>query len=121
MEGRLYSSYFRHLNQVPKSMMVFSVVRQPKDIPNIECLAPSTNLLYLYKSNKINYNDFIDSYLTELTCNNNANTTIINLVNLIKSGTDIVLVCYEKDNTYCHRKVLCELIEKFGVIYKGEI
>jgi len=35
---------------------------------------------------------------------------------------NILLVCYEKDATHCHRRLLAEEIaRRFGVEYKGEL
>jgi len=35
---------------------------------------------------------------------------------------NILLVCYEKDATHCHRRLLAEeIVRRFGVEYKGEL
>lgn len=33
----------------------------------------------------------------------------------------IVLVCFCSPNTFCHRLILAEILQKLGAVYKGEI
>ena len=121
MKGKLYTSYFANIMNIPHSMRVFSVVRQPQDIPNIIDLSPSAGLLNQYKSKRITYEDFSKRFINELANNPKASVMFDSLSNLLNQGIDVVLVCYEKNSTFCHRKILGEIFSTSGIEYCGEV
>lgn len=121
MSGKLYTTYFGNRNNFPESGRIYSIVRKPLSLPNIECFAPSLDLLCSYKSKRIDFRKFADLYLQELINNEDAIKTFDSLLEVLNQGEDIILVCYEKSNEYCHRRLLAEVFMHYGVNYCGEL
>lgn len=121
MAGKLYTSYFANLDNIPKSYKVYSVVRKPLDLPNIICFAPSKSLLYQYKSGNLTFMEFSILYTKELVSNPASVETMNTIINTLNQGDNIVFVCYEKSCKYCHRKILAEVFSKLDVDYQGEL
>lgn len=74
-------------------------------------LAPSRELLRLYKTDEINWNDFLTELLSELRDNDNS-IDAIRTLNTKSNMQDITLLCYEKDGLPCHRHLIKELVGK---------
>lgn len=77
---------------------------------NIINLAPSAKLLMDYKSGKIDWDDFSREYLNylESLCDFPKNT----LVSLTNTCNKIVLCCFEKSDSPCHRHILAKYLNE---------
>lgn len=73
-------------------------------------LAPSKKLLNEYKTNKKTWNQFIKDFKSELQANKDSLQAIKDLSFKAKSN-DVTLLCFEKDNTPCHRHLLKKIIQ----------
>jgi len=83
-------------------------------------VAPSKKLLQDAKAGKINWDVYSLCYLTEIN-NFTSRQWMEKRAEEARVG-NVLLVCYEKDATHCHRRLLAEEIAKrFGVEYKGEL
>lgn len=71
--------------------------------------APSEKLLADWNNKKISFNVFKNHYLKEMTL---CMDKIKDLSKRAKTET-LTLLCHEKDDEHCHRKMLKELIEKY--------
>lgn len=75
-------------------------------------LSPSKDLLKDYKEGKIDFQLFEKLFRIEITKNKN----VIDICNTIAKeaieGKEFTLLCYEKDESNCHRKLIRKLCEK---------
>ena len=70
-------------------------------------LAPSPKLLDKSRSGKISWEEYKEQYLSEME---DQKTLIQELKNRSDAGEIITLLCWEKDDKHCHRRLLKELI-----------
>lgn len=71
-------------------------------------LAPSAELLNDSRKKKISWNEYEERYLKEMQ---NKEGLIRKLKERSDSGELITLLCWEKDDKFCHRRLLKDLIE----------
>jgi len=72
-------------------------------------LAPPRNLFFAIKNKQITWEQYKESYRKEVLDKLDAQS----IYNTLK---DNVLLCWEKDNTFCHRKIVADWIEeKLGI------
>lgn len=113
----IYTSYFGILNKIKKKgdIVVGICRRPPKNIANIDYLAPSEELMTYYKSGKNTFQndfeklyraevrDYIDKFIKTISCFQNTDSI------------NIFLCCYEKSNDFCHRHILRKILQEHGV------
>jgi uncharacterized protein YeaO (DUF488 family) len=73
-------------------------------------LAPSIGLLNDYKSKKISWEGYEERYLKEIE---GKKDSINKLIGLVKEKGVVTLLCAEKDDRYCHRRLLKEYLARF--------
>lgn len=89
-------------------------------------VAPSQVLLETVKSGQIDWDEYEKRYLTEITdpsYYSGADNWIKDIVAEMKGGMHVILICFEKDATHCHRRLLAEEIKRQWpeIDYKGEL
>jgi uncharacterized protein YeaO (DUF488 family) len=82
-------------------------------------LSPSKNLLLDYKENKIDFQLFEKLFRKEITRNKH----VIEICRIIAKetyeGKEIILLCYEKDESKCHRRLIRKICEReFNLLNK---
>lgn len=75
-------------------------------------LAPSETLLISYKSGKISWEEYVETYMKE-TKNPEFMSELIELIKILKYS-DVTLYCYERPHENCHRHLLGEILKKLG-------
>lgn len=104
----MYTSYF---GQIKKISNPVSISRFPPfwyKGPRYSLLAPSEQLLNLYKLGKISNPEYtirFNDYLKTLDAAKVYET-------LTQSYGDCVLLCYEKSNEFCHRHLVSKWLEE---------
>jgi len=71
-------------------------------------LAPSIELLNDYKNRKISWEEYEERYLKEIE---KRKGPINKLIGLVKEKGVLTLLCAEKEDKYCHRRLLKEYLE----------
>lgn len=92
------------------------VMRSRGNLP----VEPPKMVLDLFKEGAITWEGYRDAYLHSLQ----TETSFVWMQNLTKKAQDhpVVLVCFEKDSSHCHRRLLAETIARnYGIEYKGEL
>ncbi len=90
-------------------------------------VAPSRVLLENVKSGQIDWAEYEKRYLTEITdpsYNSGADHWIKSVVTELENKKmHVILICFEKDATHCHRRLLAEEIKRQypEVDYRGEL
>ena len=72
-------------------------------------LAPSIELLNDYRKKKIDWSEYEKRYLKEMEANKEL---IKKLRERSDKGEIITLLCWERDDGFCHRRLLKDLMEK---------
>ncbi|WP_290233572.1 DUF488 family protein [Bacteroides acidifaciens] len=111
---KIYTSYFANLKNIPDSIVPISICRRsPKGYGGTEykLLAPSSALLSEWHKNhdEAEYRFRFAKQLTSLDA-----SKIVDVLNFISGGLDIVLVCYEGPSKFCHRHLVAEWFNKHG-------
>jgi uncharacterized protein YeaO (DUF488 family) len=90
---------------------VMRFIRQGYDFDLwIEDLAPSAGLLTDYRNGRINWKEYEKRYLEEIRGKEEA---FKRLVRVIRERKVVTLLCAEKEDTHCHRRLLIELVKPF--------
>ena len=118
----LYTTYFSNLQYIQKDDVVMVITLYPpkwldqNKYPVIEYFAPSPELFESFHNRKdISFDEFEEQFIRETLENN---PKIVDLVNLSKV-VNVILVCYEKDGTSCHRQIIARWLKKhFNVEWK---
>lgn len=119
--GKVYTSYFAIENRVRRRLPdIQQYIAPVRYLPHwiereryrwLIDLSPSTVLLNQVKSGEINFEEYSKRYLAEITSNFDSMKLINELIDcLVFKKMDLVLFCYEKDSTQCHRNILKTLL-----------
>ena len=71
-------------------------------------LAPSKGLLTVYRNKEITWNTYVLAYLGQME---SKEELIAKLRKISDSGKTITLLCWEKTDKFCHRRLLKKLID----------
>ena len=77
-------------------------------------LAPSKELLKLWKQNKISEKEYRKIYLEEMQ-NQESINVIKEIIVLLRKGHNVTLLCVEKEGMFCHRHILKDVILKSSI------
>lgn len=113
----IYTSYYGNRN-IPNNLLKVSIsLYPPKHFNGVHypILAPSKQLLDGYKNGLINKVEYVDIFISELD-----KKDIKSILNsMLNFECDMVLMCYEKKNDFCHRNILSFYAEYyFGIEIK---
>lgn len=113
----IYTSYFSKALKLDSSrFLVVSISRySPKGFHGFSFkeFAPSSSLLHDYKKG-LCQRDYIRRYRHELFALGELRDSFVKLAR-VAHGRDIVLCCYEREDAFCHRHVLSDIVfEKYN-------
>lgn len=115
--GKLYLSYFANPNK-SKGIRISVTRFMPKGIkmPDhvdkwYKSLSPSNDTLNEYKNNKITWEEYIIRFYADIY-NDESLDDLMDIKQLLKSGEDVTLICYEKNEQNCHRYLLGEILKR---------
>jgi len=109
----IYTSYFGFFSKIPQSMIPVSIARFPPKWfrgEEIKALAPEKKLLWKAKQNKICVEEYTHQYMKCVTERFDPRMLYEKLRQEF-SGSDIVLLCFERKGEFCHRRLLAEWLE----------
>ncbi|WP_249900883.1 DUF488 family protein [Paenibacillus sp. PK3_47] len=122
--GRLFTCNPAGLNKVDFKADILLITRAGYDVPNatrIRDLSPSQDLFLTYLNewkDKEEYEVWWPKYekrfLAELKWDDRVKS-LREVYKLLIMGHDVVLVCFCKDHRYCHRRLVAQFFEQFGV------
>ena len=110
----IYTSYFGAIEQLPKDYALISIARSaPKYWFGLEYkkLAPSLAILSDYKRTG-NEEKYIQEFSFQLFCLT-PSIVIDELVTMAR-GYNIILMCYEKPQDFCHRHLVAKWLTDNG-------
>ena len=85
-------------------------------------VAPTKEMLTAYKKGEITWEQYEKRYNNRLL-GDLADEWVFDVIQDLKAGIQVLLICYEKDPNHCHRRLLAEWIENYdsNIDYRGEI
>lgn len=112
---KIYTSYFAKAKKLPKDLVQVSIsLFPPKHFVGKEYkkIAPTQKILFDWKrlANKEKYvREYQRDVLSKLD-----EAKVYSELEKIGQGKDIVLLCYEKSEDFCHRHLFAEWMTKKG-------
>lgn len=101
----LKESYIANMKNLPEDAIKIVVTRRAGHI-----LSPSWELLRDYKSEKINWEQYVKRFKQEM--NNDRCIAEMRKIKLAANDREVYLICYEKSSYHCHRSILKQMIEE---------
>ena len=112
----IFTSYFAKIGKIDDNFFPISISRYtPKwlrgKIQTYSRLAPSEDLLSRYKvdADELRYTKEFNEYLSTLNPHK-----IVDDLEGISGGRDVVLLCYERSEKFCHRHLVSDWLVKNG-------
>jgi uncharacterized protein YeaO (DUF488 family) len=118
LKGKLYLSNISKINTLPEDCTKLFIALAPikdmekYDLHHITKLAPSRELLYDYKGNKIDWPDYVWRYRYEML---QMKPILEKIRNHINNGENIALICYCGSADHCHRGILGNYFKEIGI------
>lgn len=113
----IYTSYFAKLKDLPNNVVPISICGKAPDWYTglqYKRLAPKYDFFMQWKKN--HDNEFYIKNFTERVLNTLDINEVMNDFYIMSKGKDIVLVCYEKPEDFCHRHLVAQwLNEKLNI------
>ena len=112
---RIFTSYFAKANKLPKDLVQVSIsLFPPKNFAGKEYkkIAPTQKILFDWKrlGDKERYiKEYQKDVLSKLD-----EVKVYKELEKLGQGKDIVLLCYEKSDDFCHRHLFAEWMNKKG-------
>ena len=109
----IYTGYYSKIKEYADSGLTLLSISRTKpefaksciDIPQ---LFPSDKILWDYKKGKIDEMEYTSQYLDQL--NELGTDRIIQMIQIF--GDNVVLLCWESPEKFCHRHILADYINK---------
>ena len=109
----IYTGYYSKIKEYADSGLILLSISRTKpefaksciDIPQ---LFPSDKILWDYKKGKIDEMEYTSKYLDQL--NELGVDRIIKMIQIF--GNNVVLLCWESPEKFCHRHILADYINK---------
>lgn len=112
---RYYISYFGNIKNIPSGIEVIGIVHtMPKwlkaDYRNISDLAPTSQILRLWKLNQIDWNTYSYLYVRDVLSQLDFRDILFQL-----GDHDICMCCYEVNGQHCHRYLVQKWFKVHGI------
>ena len=117
----IYTGYYSKIKEYADSGLTLLSISRTKpefaksciDIPQ---LFPSNKILWDYKKGKIDEMEYTSKYLDQL--NELGVDRIIKMIQIF--GDNVVLLCWESPEKFCHRHILADYINKNSCVVVEE-
>ncbi len=112
----IYTSYFGMLRKIPSSIVPIAICRYPPKWYRgltYKALAPPTHLLKAWNGGGITERDYIRVYGSEVLNALNPNA-VVDKLSQMADDRDVVLLCYEKSDFFCHRHLVADWLKQAG-------
>lgn len=118
----IYTTYLSNIKNLPNHDKVkkYLIVRwRPRNTIDMKKynlvwaphLAPTELTLSKYTDGSLNWQNFRDKFIDESFSNQIFIDGMNEIIDLNSQGYEIYLICYEKDDSGCHRRILREILE----------
>jgi len=97
-------------NQYHKGTAYCTAMKPMANMPRIECLCPTKDLVYGYKYDSKSVEWYTNGYRALLA---SKWADVKQWLDSLKVDEDMALVCYCKEGVFCHRQLMMQMIEKW--------
>ena len=110
----IYTSYYSNYKKYSGFYRISISRKTPNDAADISLkfLAPDSSLLCGYKNGNIGEEEYARRYLSSLEELHDNGTLDKFAHYLINHSMDVVLLCYERPDKFCHRHLLADYLNK---------
>lgn len=113
----IFTSYYTNIKNIPKEYTKIGISRyklssSDDGIVYLHSLSPSKQLLSKMKNESMSFEEFEKLFRKEKMNDKVFLEQITLLSGFCYSNEDVVLLCYEKDATVCHRSIVAKMIEE---------
>ena len=118
---KIYTSYFARAGRLPESIVPISIsLWPPKDYRGaaIRTLAPTKGILTEYKASP-DWDRYVKRFSAEVL-NGLDPDEVLAAIARITGGRDACLLCFERDESKCHRTLVAEWLAANGAGVAGE-
>lgn len=112
---KIYTSYFAMMRNFPENIIPIAICAKPPTWYEglvYKKLAPSYDILMQYKTQP-NEELYTQRFASEIL-NNLDFTIVMKELEQLANGKDIALMCFEKPDDFCHRKLVAKHIISLG-------
>lgn len=112
---KIYTSYFAIISYLPSDLVPIAICgKSPEWYVGLEYkkLAPKYKFFMEWKKTKDN-DFYVKHFNTEVLDYLNADE-IVKELEQMSDGKDVVLLCYEKPDEFCHRHLVAEWLNGYG-------
>lgn len=116
----IYTSYIALRPHIP--FPCFTIVAYPpkeRGCENIPLLAPPKELLWRAKDGRMSFEEYAQEFAGVLREREPEIREVLH--SILVRHPDIVLLCFERDHTRCHRSIVCTVLEEWGFQCGGEL
>ena len=121
MSHKIYTTYLSRMKYIPKGTMKAIIMRFPPfvnegpDVVHIPELSPTNELFKKYKGDH-DWDYFEKEFQNQIETNQDTMEYLDLLIENLDdpNGNDVCLICCEKDNTLCHRRLIAEYLKFLG-------
>ena len=113
----IYTSYFAKMNKIPSNYVPVAICAKKPDFYNgllYKKLAPTYDIFMKYKNDN-DIKSYMIGYKTQVLSKLNVHTVVEELSRLTNNAENIVLMCYEKSDSYCHRHFVADWLNNNGI------
>lgn len=121
MTRKIHTSYYGNIKNIPKDYLLVATSGYiPPEIEKLvdiwdKTLAPSKSIYFNYKSDS-DESEYVNRFKLERLSKINICGTMqkwhLHALEYGKENKDIILLCYERPEEFCHRHILAEAFEK---------
>lgn len=118
---KIYTGYFAKLKWYElRGLYPFSIALYPPEFfkklgyPTYHIFTPSKNLILDWKNNRISKEEYIEVYCRENLQDLDV-TTVVDFLSSHSNHKDIILLCYEKPEFFCHRQIVSLWFNQNGI------
>ena len=111
-EPKVFTSYYANWRRFPETATTISIAgKAPESYFGLEYkkLAPKWGFFNDYKSGKIDEEGYTVEYYKQVLSNLKPEVVYSELINDL--GTDIILLCWEKTGSFCHRHIVAKWLQ----------
>lgn len=106
---RIYTSYFAKCRKIPDDIVKISIASKPPNGYNgveYKQLAPKSSFFFKWKEN--HDNDYYIRCFSEQVLDKLIPEDVYKDFQSLGNGKDVVLLCYEKPENFCHRHLVAK-------------
>lgn len=115
----LYTNYFSaYRKEIPKDILFLSIARtQPKSFrfKTFDKFFPPVQLLWDYKDGRITWETYEKEYKTQVLDTLVPSEIVAELVELAGDSKRVCLLCWEKSEEHCHRRLVMEWLNENNI------